>query len=162
MTYPCTPHITTVNIYCTLHICHQPHSLSCSIILQSPSPVYVHRHRTLFHIYSPPTLDLSNSPKPLDAFIDFLLPICIIMQLPSILTHLRSTHTPIIFSYTNLLQLFQYYITGSSAPSAPTVDPPHHSLLFYYIPVDCGECLLLIVACIIANTPCSFITMCRG
>ena len=131
MTYPCTPHITTVNIYCTLHICHQPHSLSCSIILQSPSPVYVHRHRTLFHIYSPPTLDLSNSPKPLDAFIDFLLPICIIMQLPSILTHLRSTHTPIIFSYTNLLQLFQYYITGRSAPSAPTVDP--HAIHFYFI-----------------------------
>ena len=114
--------ISPLSTSCTLHVCHQPHSLSCSIILQSPSPVYVHRHRTLFHIYSPPTahwtsLTLQN----LSMHLLIFLPICIIMQLPSILTHLRSTHTPIIFSYTNLLQLFQYYITGRSAPSAPTV-----------------------------------------
>jgi hypothetical protein len=72
-------------------------------------------------------------------------------------SHTFVSHTPIIFSYTNLLQLFQYYITGRYAPSAPTVDTTTKCCYFIKSPGDCGECLLLIVECMMSIHPCCYI-----
>ena len=128
--------IATVNIYCTLQ--SATNSIDCCnppSPFRTPSPVTI----LISH-----TLHLSNSQKPLDAFIDLLPTICIIMQLPSILMHLRSARINNIVLH-RFIATISYYLTGRSAPSAPLSTATPFIIILLYPPAIVANvyCLLL-------------------
>ena len=74
MTYPHTPHSTTVNMYCMYPACLPLTPLIVAYHIAIPLPSVRAPSPATVLYYSPHTLHLSNSPKPLNAFIDLLLP----------------------------------------------------------------------------------------
>ena len=163
MTYPHTPHSITINMYCmhpaclpltplivVYHIAIPPPQCSCTIT----------RHRTLLYILH--THCTSLTPQSLSMH----LLICCYRKYynatPSILTHLRFTHTNNILLH-QFIAIISILYHRQIRPVGANCRH-HHAIYCCFIksPGDCGECLLLIVECMMSIHPCSYIrAVCR-
>ena len=137
----------TANIYCTLHVCHYSLWLLCIILLiycNPPPSCLVHRLYNFTNI-------LCIHPYPLllpKAYPWYHLLFCC-CQFVNVSIN-NSSPTPSfqhqIFSYTNVLQLFDFvHIYHRQVPIDANCQPPHYPLLLYLSPDHCDVCLLCIV-----------------